>query len=158
MLAFWLAVTGLLGVATLAISFLVSLYIRRQRRKRRTVDSALPSFEAPSVDRQMEALLADKAHDLVRSVLSKRTTTPEDYHAVITVSSENALNYMESHCTVDEVAATSEKRHDGYYALPIGGAWKVYVQERGVRFSEQVVQSDLAVFRHYIRHVLRLES
>lgn len=156
MLAFWLAVTGLFGVATLATFFLLSLYVRRRRTRRKMVEPDRPSFEPPSEDRQMEALLAGRAHDLVRSVLGKKTVDSRDYHAVIAISIEDALSYMESHCSVDQIAVTSEKRHDGYYALPTGNSWKVYVQERGVRFEEQIVQSDLGVFRHYIQHVLRV--
>ena len=157
MLTYWLAVTGLIGVATLATSFLVALYVRRRRKSRETVEPDRPSFEEPSDDEQMEALLADTAHDLVRSVLGKETLGTGDYHAVMSISFENALKYMELHCSVEQIASTKENLHDGFYAVPTGNGSKVYVQERGVRFNERLVQSDQAVFRHYIQFVLRVE-
>ncbi len=157
MSAFWLFRTGWYGVGLLAASILLVLFVRRLRRKQENVQAELPSFEIPSEEEQIEALMDDSNHDLVCSVLGKKRLDPGDYYAVMTVSFQSVLRYVESNYSVDQIATTTEKLHDGYYALPIGSTWHVYYQEKGGRDHDLIAQSTTDVFRHYIEYYLHVK-
>ena len=157
---FSLAATGLIGLAVLAISFLLAVLVRRLRARWNDVQPMRPYFDKPSDVEQMKALMSGirATHELVCSVLGKITLGPGDYHSVITVSFQTALEYVESNYSVDQIATTVEKSHDGYYAVPSGNTWHVYSQEKGGRFHCLLAQSETEVFRHFVEHVLRIKQ
>ena len=155
---FSLAATGLIGVAVLVISFGLAIFVRRFRQRQKEVPQRLPSFDRPSDVVQMKALMDGTAHDLVRSVLGKSHLDPGDYHAVMTVSFQTALEFVESNYTVDQLATTEELPRDGYYAVPSDGTWQVYSQEKGGRLNVLLAHSETEVFRHYVKYVLYVKQ
>jgi hypothetical protein len=95
MLVFWHGRTGWYGIAVLAASILLVLFVRRLRRRQKNIQAELPSFKIPSEEEQIEALMDGSAHDLVCSVLGKKRLDPGDYYAVMTVSFKSTLRYVE---------------------------------------------------------------
>lgn len=107
---------------------------------------------------QIHALLSGTAHALVMKTLGKSQLDSGDYSKLITVSHDEIIEFLIANCRVTDIAAQTESQADGYYALPSGGRWVVYVQERACPLHRNVVRSEQDVFAHFATHVLGVKK
>jgi hypothetical protein len=110
-------------------------------------------LEAFSIAQQVEALLKDRAYDLVKSKYG--AFHPEAYSEVFTVTRAEILDYLRCNYKLNQVAKTQSGKDDGFYAISERDGFRVYWQERATRIDFGVVSSEVKAWAVFVEYLIR---
>ena len=92
----------------------------------------------PPIEIQIHALLSGGAFRLAQEWSSSQSLTGGEYAKVFTVARQDVLRYVEAHGFPAGCFSERPGSSDGPYMIQDNGQYVVYVQERGIPFSETV--------------------
>jgi hypothetical protein len=112
----------------------------------------------PSKEEQIESILKLLAYKLA----SKYSPTYKDeveidnlFKKIFSVGKEDVLNYLKENYPLQEVVNQNPKSiRDGFYAIPISSGYRIYRQERNIKFDEQIALSDDEVWRYFVDYLI----
>jgi hypothetical protein len=109
----------------------------------------------PSKKEQIEALLNGEAYKLVEKYVSPKDLSGNSYKEVFTVKKHEIVNYLKKNYALKEVLNQQPSNKDGFYVIPMYSSFKVYEQERGIRFIEYVTNSEQEVWELFVDYLIR---
>lgn len=112
----------------------------------------------PSKKEQIEALLKGEACELVEKYISPHNISGDSYKVIFTVKKHEILDYLKKNCSLNEVTKQKPGSDDGFYAIPIYSGFKVYEQERGIRFLEHILKSEDEVWESFVKYLLDISG
>lgn len=111
----------------------------------------------PSKAEQIEAILYGVAYDLTMKYAGRDQSGHPQYSKVFTVTRKEIEEYLQEHYSLNTLPGThsSASHHDGLYIMSDSSGYRVYHQERGIKFAEKVVRSEEEVWQLYVDWNLR---
>lgn len=103
----------------------------------------------PTKEEQIECVIKGSAAELASRYLKEKATT-NSYAFLFDVTKEEIINYIKRY-DLKDLIRTKPSTEDGFYAIPMkDGGYKVYEQERNIRFDQRVVLSMNDVIKNYV--------
>jgi len=134
--------------------------VHRIREERRKQDELGIKEPLPGKEEQIEAIVHDRARDLVlRYAWRDRSGRPR-YPQVFTVSRKEVEQYVKEHYSLDTLpfVHSAPGREDDIHIIPVPDGYRVYYQEGGIHRDEEVVPSEDDAWNFYLRCVLAVSS
>lgn len=91
----------------------------------------------PTRQEQAQAILTRKARRLASSVLGRRATTAADFRDAFTLERVDIISEIPDRDALLSLGLNRVGPRDGLYVLEADGAYRVYVQERGIPVRER---------------------